>query len=329
MSNSKWLADLKTVLQVTKARLDVREKKKTEQVAKERYVVADYARSNKVPRARIAVEHLIREDYKIEAMDRVEAYVDTLLMRIQLIKDRPKNAAVDPAVEQPLANILWAAPFLSQDIPELGQVTMMFKKHFGNEYVTMCEANKLSLVDVDLLRCLSCDLIPKLLIEKYLVEICRNQNVPFEPDPTIMAQDEFWAIGQRYVQPSNINDEKRPPTSGPSGGSSGGAGGGHVARQEPPALIAAAQPSAPLVQPQYPNIQFDPIPSAAKSSPFSGAKIGFNVDQNEKAPFHDLFPSVPTTKDFPTPPAAPNDSNADDSGFDELARRFEELKKRK
>lgn len=117
----------------------------------------------------------------------------------------------------------------------------------SSRYVTMCEANKLSLVDVDLLRCLSCDLIPKLLIEKYLVEICRNQNVPFEPDPTIMAQDEFWAIGQRYVQPSNINDEKRPPTSGPSGGSSGGAGGGHVARQEPPALIAAAQPSAPLV----------------------------------------------------------------------------------
>jgi hypothetical protein len=37
----------------------------------------------------VAVEHLIREDYKIEAMDRVKAYVDTLLMRMQLIKDRP------------------------------------------------------------------------------------------------------------------------------------------------------------------------------------------------------------------------------------------------
>jgi hypothetical protein len=37
----------------------------------------------------LAVEHLVREDYKIEAMDRVEAYVDTLLMRMQLIKDRP------------------------------------------------------------------------------------------------------------------------------------------------------------------------------------------------------------------------------------------------
>lgn len=38
---------------------------------------------------RLAVEHIIREDYKIEAMDRVQAYIDTLLMRLQLIKDRP------------------------------------------------------------------------------------------------------------------------------------------------------------------------------------------------------------------------------------------------
>jgi len=105
MPNNKWVADLKTVLQVAKARLDVREKKKTEQVAKERYTVADYVRNNKVPRARIgeyfrnnlltftcliilAVEHLVREDYKIEAMDRIEAYLDTLLTRMQLIKDR-------------------------------------------------------------------------------------------------------------------------------------------------------------------------------------------------------------------------------------------------
>ena len=89
MPDNKWVADLKTVLQVAKARLDVREKKKTEQVSKERYTVADYIRNNKTPRARIAVEHLVREDYKIEAMDRIEAYVDTLLMRMQLIKDRP------------------------------------------------------------------------------------------------------------------------------------------------------------------------------------------------------------------------------------------------
>ncbi|CAF0814197.1 unnamed protein product [Rotaria sp. Silwood1] len=347
MPNNKWTADLKTILQVAKARLDVREKKKTEQVAKERYTVADYVRNNKVPRARIAVEHLVREDYKIEAMDRIEAYLDTLLMRLQLIKDRPKNGAVDPAIEQPLANILWAAPYLTQDIPEIGQITLMFKKHFGPEYVSMCEQNKLSLVDVDLLRCLSCDLIPKLLIEKYLVEICRSQNVPFEPDQTVMAQDEFWTIGQKYIQSSSVNDEKKPPPPPSSGGapSTGGHGSGGNYVNSP--NIHLTQPSAPefekppptysAQQPQYPNINFGPsippppLPPAPPSS--NMPRIGFNINNDTKAPFIDPFPQVPSAHDRststppPLPPAMNDSSN--DPGFDDLARRFEELKKRK
>jgi hypothetical protein len=44
---------------------------------------------NKIALIILAVEHLVREDYKIEAMERIVAYVDTLLMRMQLIKDRP------------------------------------------------------------------------------------------------------------------------------------------------------------------------------------------------------------------------------------------------
>lgn len=116
----------------------------------------------------------------------------------------------------------------------------------------MCEQNKIGMVDVDLLRCLSCDLIPKLLIEKYLVEICRSQNVPFEPDPTIMAQDEFWTIGQRYIQPTPVNEEKKlppppPPSSSASGGgASSGGGGGAAARIDFP-IVPPAHPSAPAV----------------------------------------------------------------------------------
>jgi len=120
-------------------------------------------------------------------------------------------------------------------------------------YVTMCEQNKLGMVDVDLLRCLSCDLIPKLLIEKYLVEICRSQNVPFEPDQTVMAQDEFWTLGQRYVQEAAVPDDKRPPVlpppppsssnGGNTGGFGGGGGGGHL---EYP-TVPVGQPSAPTV----------------------------------------------------------------------------------
>lgn len=336
MSNSKWLAELKTVLQVAKARLDVREKKKTEQVAKERYAIADYVRNNKTPRARIAVEHIVREDYKIEAMDRLQAYIDTLLMRLQLIKDRPKNGAVDPAVEQPLANILWAAPFLAQDIPEMIQITNMFKKHFGIEYVSMCEQNKLEMVDVDLLRCLSCNHIPKLLVEKYVIEICRSQNVPFEPDPTVMAQDEFWNIGQRYVQappppplptvPTSY-DEKRPPPGG--FGSNGGGGGG--ARLDYPNAPAYENPppNYSTTQPKYPQFNAGPSmphPCAPPPPPPAGPRLGFAVDTPPQVPFHDPFPAVPRVPMMP--PAGQDNSNEND-GFDDLARRFEELRKRK
>lgn len=113
----------------------------------------------------------------------------------------------------------------------------------------MCEQNKLGMVDTDLLRCLSCDLIPKLLIEKYLVEICRSQNVPFEPDPTIMAQDEFWAIGQRYVQNPNANDNRGqiPPPLPPPGPSSSSGGGGMGGGQMGYPPQSYQPPSAPTV----------------------------------------------------------------------------------
>ena len=111
------------------------------------------------------------------------------------------------------------------------------------------EQNKLGLVDVDLLRCLSCDHIPKLLIEKYLVEICRSQSVPFEPDQTVMAQDEFWALGERYVQSAQANEDKRPPPPPFHGGApSSGAGGGGVAPRMDFPHVPLAPPSAPQVR---------------------------------------------------------------------------------
>jgi len=106
------------------------------------------------------------------------------------------------------------------------------------------------MVDADLLRCLSCNIIPKLLIERYLVEICRTQNVPFEPDQTVMAQSEFWNIGERYVQNPTVNDDRRPPpppsTNGGGSSTGGNASGGGGARLEFP-NVPSAQPSAPAV----------------------------------------------------------------------------------
>ena len=62
-------------------RLKLLEKKKTELALKSRKEIADYVSSGKTERAKIRVEHIIREDYLVEAMEILEMYCDLLLAR--------------------------------------------------------------------------------------------------------------------------------------------------------------------------------------------------------------------------------------------------------
>lgn len=56
---------LKTHLRLALNRLKLLEKKKSELTQKARKEIADYLTTNKVERARIRVEHIIRYDYLI------------------------------------------------------------------------------------------------------------------------------------------------------------------------------------------------------------------------------------------------------------------------
>jgi len=77
---------LTTNLRLTINRLKLLEKKKTEMAVKARREIADYLIAGKEDRARIRVEHIIREDYLVEAMELVEMYCDLLLARMGLIQ---------------------------------------------------------------------------------------------------------------------------------------------------------------------------------------------------------------------------------------------------
>jgi vacuolar protein sorting-associated protein IST1 len=72
---------LKTNLRLSINRLKLLEKKKTELALKSRKEIADYIAAGKGERAKIRVEHIIREDYLVEAMELVEMFCDLLLAR--------------------------------------------------------------------------------------------------------------------------------------------------------------------------------------------------------------------------------------------------------
>ena len=76
---------LTTNLRLAINRLKLLEKKKTELALQSRKEIANYLSDGKDDRARIRVEHIIREDYYVEGMEIIEMYCDLLLARIGLI----------------------------------------------------------------------------------------------------------------------------------------------------------------------------------------------------------------------------------------------------
>ena len=90
-------------------RLKLLEKKKTEMALKSRKEIADYIAAGKPERAKIRVEHIIREDYYVEAMEIVEMYCDLLLARFGLI-EQMKN--LDDGLAEAISSLIWVAPRL-------------------------------------------------------------------------------------------------------------------------------------------------------------------------------------------------------------------------
>lgn len=179
---------LKTNTRLTMNRLKLLGKKKTEQAQKARKEIADYIGQGKEDRARIRVEHIIREDYLVEALEMIEMFCDLLIARFGILQTMKE---MDPGLEECIATLIFCTPRLQSDIPELkivcDQLTLKYKK----EYADACRSNHLNKVNEKVLHRLSTAPPPKILVERYLIEIARSHNVPFEPDPKVMQEDEI------------------------------------------------------------------------------------------------------------------------------------------
>lgn len=359
---------LKTNLRLCVSRLKLLEKKKTELTQKARREIADYIANGKIERAKIRVEHIIREDYLVEAMEIVEMYCDLILARFGLIQ---QMKTLDDGLSEPISSILWATPRLQTDISELKLVSDQLTSKYGKPYAQAVRENALKTVNDKLIRKLSIQAPSKKLVENYLIEIARSHNVPYEPDSDIMKEDEILnaeALSSDGALIDLGNIDKGIP-SPPQPGFIGAGGFIRPPMQDKPFNYPAPGstyeptsddcPPLPLVPPS------DPYAPDAKPPP-----IGFNISgMNIPAPSYsdavdasqpELPPSVyiPSNeektineKPMPLPRTQfPNDTlpelpsvpvtslpefdssvekKTDEVDFDDLTKRFEELKKRK
>ncbi|XP_022215281.2 IST1 homolog isoform X2 [Drosophila obscura] len=386
---------LKTNLRLALNRLKLLEKKKAELTQKSRKEIADYLATGKTERARIRVEHIIREDYLVEAMEMVEMYCDLLLARFGLITQMKE---LDSGIAEPVASLVWVCPRLQSDIAELKIISDIFITKYGPQFA---EHNRTATgdhcVSEKLMHKLTLQAPPKLLVEKYLIAIAKNYNIEYEPDPQVMQEEQkpeqhhlidlsdrnnlsgggggmpppqMGFIGYPAVPP--LPNMPEPPTSKPfnyppfGGGGGGGGGAGACAGPQPPPPFAYnIPPNQPPQQPTMPsmvpgkcaeekdlNTNFinrpkpnnDPPPRYTSINPVNLQ----NANKPKPQPRSKLPPGPPTLPsappaclDLPSLPNVPLDlpdippgpagkkEDEDEIDFDELSRRFENLKKRK
>jgi len=271
---------LKTNLRLCINRLKLLEKKKTEMAMKSRKEIADYITAGKSERAKIRVEHIIREDYMVEAMEVLEMYCDLLLARFGLVQ---QMKTLDDGLAESISSIIWVAPRMQADVQELKIVSEQLAAKYGKPYAQACRENQVGTVSAKLMHKLSVQAPPKITVEKYLIEIARYYNVDYEPDPQVMQQDEVYSADHLIdLVPDipNINDfDKDDKGNGGGGGGGGFAQPGHPAGGYPPTQPAGGYPPPPSYSPNQPFAYpapggaqaYPPPPGAAAYMPPAGA----------------------------------------------------------
>jgi len=268
----------KTNVRLCINRLKLVEKKKTEMALKARKEIADYIKIGKADRARIRVEHIIREDYLVEGLEITEMFLDLILARVGLIN---LSNEIDPGMKESISSVIWVQPRIVTECPELKIVCDEFTKKYGKEYMQQCRSGIPPAgdeVSKKLMKKLSPHAPPKSLIENYLVEIAKNYNVPFEPDRDALLADEIPAEVREadliaFNQPNTGLDRWDDKKN--QGGGGGGFGAPPMEVYNPnmvqnmPAPMQPSQPPAHVQQQptapfQYPSIQ--PTASMRKAS---------------------------------------------------------------
>lgn len=352
---------LKVNLKLAINRLKLLEKKKTELAQKARREIADYISNGKEERARIRVEHIIREDYLVEAMEMLELYCDLLLARFGLIETQQY---CEEGMIEAVTTLMWSAPRLQTDVQELRVIADQLGLKYGKKFAHEASINSNSTVNQRLILKLSPQPPPKTLVENYLIEIARSHNVAFEPDPSVLGESEL-----PVYDIVNENSSGKGSGGGGVGGGGGGGGSGRIgfegfgagyngpasmpAMPQDPGQYASlnlppsrgnappypAGPPGGGMPPSYPEKVLPPYPGGPPNSYSPGAPPP--GPQNPPAPSAPA-PRPSTGPSFPNLPAVPTDlpnlpdsmpgansAGGEDVDFDDLTRRFEDLKKKK
>ena len=92
---------------------------------------------------------------------------------------------LDDGLAEAISSIIWVTPRLQSDVEELKVVSAQLASKYGKPYAMGCIENSVGTVSEKLVHKLSVQAPPKLVVEKYMIEIAKYYNVEYEPDPQV------------------------------------------------------------------------------------------------------------------------------------------------
>jgi len=301
---------LKANLKLAINRLKLVEKKKTEIALRARKEISDYIKVNKIERARIRVEHIIREDYLVEALEIIEMQCDLILARVALLGGKGKgNKVPHVSIHEAIDSILWAYPQISGDCQELkivvGQLAILFGKQYVHE-VQNKSGDENAHVNAKLVSRLDPSTPKAYIIETYLEAIAQAYDVEYQADPQVMAayarqnaikEEDLINVNHDFNMPKPPNNFPGNPPQPPS--NPGNGGGGYPINpsmpqptHKPAAFTYPSQsvqnPQQPVFEPQNnnPSGEFDKLPTDFIAPTTPAPQPPNNHNPNSSAPLH-------------------------------------------
>ncbi|KNC99974.1 uncharacterized protein SPPG_05349 [Spizellomyces punctatus DAOM BR117] len=307
----------KVQLKLAINRLKLLQQKKTQLNQVARKEIAQLLEKGKEDSARVRVEHIIREDFNIEAMEILELYSELLLARFGLLESMKH---CDQAIAEAVNTIIYAAPRM--EVKELNSVRDQVIMKFGKDFAMAAMENQNDIVNSRIVHKLKVQTPDPVLVNQYLKTIAKAYNVQWdggsdgvlESVPAPQLTDIPYTYPQQYAQTSAPEAFAHP--------------------QSYPQQYPQQYPS------QYPQQHPDQGFPGGFKDPYGRPAPSAPTDSYNEIPD---FPGVPLGHGAPAhaPPGAtgfgggqgPDMGAGGDSeslpNFDELTKRFEALKRRK
>eukprot|EP01032_Pedospumella_encystans_P014244 gene14244-16374_t len=195
---------IKPYLKMAVQRIQIANNKKTTSVKHQKREVANLLGEQKDEKARIKVEHIIRDDFVIEAYEILELLCELMHERIRLIT----NCKECPAdLKETVCSLIWAAG--NCEISELQEVKKHLIRKFGPEFGKDAEENTNFCVNARLFNKLSYKPASRMLVNGYMIEIAKVYKVAWDLPVELegeLVDDEF----QPFSTPSGYSINMAP-----------------------------------------------------------------------------------------------------------------------